>query len=110
MDHNFGYRHASKSIKGSIDADFDIVFNKTLSQKKQSIGWGPGPAKISKTPPLMTVPPAIPPPKSISIRRLVESVKGLNSSLALAAGVIAKKVSSTIVAPAGRNGFKQISS
>ena len=32
LTHNFGYRYASKSIKGSIDADFDLVFNKTLSQ------------------------------------------------------------------------------
>jgi len=32
MTHNFGYRYASKSIKGSIDADFDLVFNKTWSQ------------------------------------------------------------------------------
>jgi len=33
------------SIKGSIDADFDPVFNKTLSQKNGSTGRGPGPAK-----------------------------------------------------------------
>ena len=32
LTHNFSYSHASKSIQGSIDADFDIVFNKTLSQ------------------------------------------------------------------------------
>jgi len=32
LTHNFGYRYASKSIKGSVDADFDLVFNKTLSQ------------------------------------------------------------------------------
>jgi len=32
LTHNFGYRYASKSIKSSIDADFDLVFNKTLSQ------------------------------------------------------------------------------
>ena len=43
--HNFGLRYASKSIKGSIDADFDLVFNKTLSQKNGSMGWGPGTAK-----------------------------------------------------------------
>jgi len=45
LTHNFGYRHARKSIKGSIDADFDVVFNKTLSQKNGLMGWGPGPAK-----------------------------------------------------------------
>jgi len=43
---NFGHRYASKSIKGSIDADFDLVFNKTLSQKNGSMRWGLGPAKI----------------------------------------------------------------
>jgi len=26
---NFGYRYANKSIEGSIDADFHLVFNKT---------------------------------------------------------------------------------
>jgi len=36
---------ASKSIKGFMDADFHLVFNKTLSQKNGSVGWGPGPAK-----------------------------------------------------------------
>jgi len=42
---NFGHRCASKSIKGSIDADFHLGFNKILSQKNGSMGWGPGPAK-----------------------------------------------------------------
>jgi len=36
---------ASKSMKGSLDVDFDLVFNKAMSQKNGSIGWGPGPAK-----------------------------------------------------------------
>ena len=36
---------ASKSIKGSIDADFHLVFNKALSERNESMGWGPGPAK-----------------------------------------------------------------
>jgi len=27
MSHNFHSRYARKSIKGSIDADFDLVFN-----------------------------------------------------------------------------------
>jgi len=38
LTHNFGYRYASKSIKGSIDADIDLVFNKTLSPKNGSMG------------------------------------------------------------------------
>jgi len=33
LTHNFGYRYASKSIKGSVDADFDLVFNKTFRQR-----------------------------------------------------------------------------
>jgi len=45
LTYNFGYRYASKSIQSSIDADFDLVFNTTLSQKSGSMGWGPGPAK-----------------------------------------------------------------
>jgi len=49
LTHNFGYKYVSKSIQGSIDTDFDLVFNKTLSQKSGSMGWGPEPAKISKT-------------------------------------------------------------
>jgi len=48
LTHNFGYRYASKSIKGSIDADFDLVFNKILSQKNGWMGWSPGPAKGDK--------------------------------------------------------------
>jgi len=48
LAHNFGYRHASKSIKGSVDTDFDLVFNKTLSQKNGSIGWSPGLAKCGR--------------------------------------------------------------
>jgi len=27
MNHNFRFRYARKSIKGSIDAEFDLVFN-----------------------------------------------------------------------------------
>jgi len=49
LTHNFGYKYASKSIHGSTDAEFDLVFDKTLSQKSGSMGWGPGLAKISKT-------------------------------------------------------------
>jgi len=48
LAHTFGHRCASKSIKGSIkgsDADFHLVFNKTLSQKNGSMRLGLGPAK-----------------------------------------------------------------
>ena len=89
LTHNFGYRYAGMSIQSSIDADFHLVFNKTLSQKNGSMRWGLGPAKIlsplwchlqkssHRNGKLFF---------SILIRRLVESVEGLNSSLALAAG------------------------
>jgi len=88
LTHNFGYRYASKAIKGSIDVDFDQVFNKTLSLKNGSMGWGPGPAKISKTCVLCDVTSRNPPTEkekrfcSMSTRRLAESVDGLDSSLA----------------------------
>jgi len=39
------FRYASKSIMGFTNADFNLVFNKTLSQKSGSMVWGPGPAK-----------------------------------------------------------------
>jgi len=45
LTHNFGYKYSSKSIKDFIDADFDLVFNKTSSEKNRSMGWGPGSAK-----------------------------------------------------------------
>jgi len=92
LTHNFGYRYASKSIQGSKDAEFDLVFNKTLSQKNGSMGWGPGLAKISKTCLLCDVSPRNPPTKneksffSILSTRLAESVDGLDSSLAKSPG------------------------
>jgi len=43
--HNFGYRYARKSFKGSKDADFGLVSTNNLSQKNGPMGWGPGPAK-----------------------------------------------------------------
>ena len=45
---NFGYRYAKKSIKGSIDAEIDVVFNKALSQKNGSMGWGSEPDKCGQ--------------------------------------------------------------
>jgi len=38
LTHNFGYRYASRSIKGSIDVDFGLGFTKTLIQKNGSVG------------------------------------------------------------------------
>ena len=48
MAHNFGHRCVSKSMKGSKDADFHLVFNKTMSQKNGPMGWGPGPTKCGQ--------------------------------------------------------------
>jgi len=46
--HNFGYRYARKSFKGSKDADLDLVSKQILGQKDVPMGWGPGPAKGSQ--------------------------------------------------------------
>jgi len=111
FSHNFGSRYASKSFKGSIDADFRLVYNKTLSQGNGSMDWGPGSGKggqkCEKLPSLWRHLQKTPNPKrkaffSISTRRLAESVEGLNSSLALAAGqVIGLQSFSKKVAHAG---------
>jgi len=61
MSHNFHSQYARKSIKGSIDADFDLVFNSTLSPKNGPLGRLRGPGKDgqnnAKTPLLVTFPP-----------------------------------------------------
>jgi len=83
-----------------------------LSQKNGSIDWGPGPGKggqkNAKTPPLVTFPSANAKPKtkkffSMSTRRLGESVEGLNSSLALAAGDLWPKKGEPIAVVKGFN-------
>ena len=93
--HNFGYRYARKSFKGSKDADFALVSKKILSQNDRLIGWGPGPGKggqkKTKYPHLQRTPtePETDNEKrflSISSRRLVESVDGLDSSIAQSPG------------------------
>jgi len=96
MSHNFPSRYARKSIKGSVDVDFDLVFNETLSPKNGPLGRRPGPGKDGqnneKTPLLVTFPPEKLKPKtkkfffSILTTRLAESVEGLNSSLAQSPG------------------------
>jgi len=43
--HEFGYRHATKSFKGSKYADFGLVSEKILSQNNGSMAWSPGPGK-----------------------------------------------------------------
>jgi len=92
---HFRSRYTGKSIKGSIDADFDPVFNQTLSSKNGPLGRHPGPGKDGqnnpKTPLLVTFPPEKLKPKTkhffyILTTRLAESVEGLNSSLAQSPG------------------------
>ena len=71
MSHNFRSRYARKSVKGSIDADFDLVFNKTLSPTNGPLGRRPGPGKVgqnnAKTPLLVTFPPETLTPKTKKI-------------------------------------------
>jgi len=101
-----------------MDADFDLVFNKTLSQKSGSMGWGPGPVKggqnFQNMPSLRRHLQKNPHQKrktfffSMSTRRLAESVEGLNSSLALAVGDLWPKKCGPIYGPArSLKGLKQ---
>jgi len=57
--HNFGYRYARKSSKGSKDADFGLVSEEILSHNNGPMGWGPGLGKGSNTP-LVAFPPENP--------------------------------------------------
>ena len=95
LGHNFGFRHARRSSKGSIDAGGHLVSNKCLSQNFSPLDWRPGPVKVgqkTKTPPLCEPLPGEPLSqikKFLFItepRRLAASVEGLNNSLAIAAG------------------------
>jgi len=112
LTHDCSYRYASKSIKGFIDAYFDLVFNKTLSQKNGSMGWGPGLAKggqnFQNMPSLWCHLQKTPTEKrfsSMSTRRLAESVEDSNSSLALAAGDLWPKKGRPIVTIEGSSYF-----
>jgi len=95
MSRNFRSRYTRKSIKGSVDADFDLVFNWTLSPKNGPLGRCPGPGKDGqnnpKTPLLATFPPENLKHQtkkffSILTTRLAESAESLNSSLAQSPG------------------------
>jgi len=48
MSHNFCSRYTRKSIKGSLDADFDLVFNQTWVQKMAHWDGAQGQAKMAK--------------------------------------------------------------
>jgi len=95
MSHNIRSRYARKSIKGSIDADFDLVFNKTLSPKMAHWNGAQGQEKMAKLTQkhlyLWRSPQKSSNPKRkkflfICNSRLAESVEGLNSSLAQSPG------------------------
>ena len=49
--HNFGYRYARKSFKGSKDEDYGLVSDKILSHNNGPMGWSPGPGKVAKNTP-----------------------------------------------------------
>jgi len=90
--------YASKSIQGSIDADFGLVYNKTFSQKSGGLkGWDPGPTKggqnFQNMPSLWRHLQKSPTENekrffSILTTRLAESVDGLDSSQVQSPGVL----------------------
>jgi len=92
--YDFGYRYARKSFKGSKDANFSLVSKKNLETKEWPNGLRPRagqrwPQKSKNTPTCDGPPRDHQTEKfffSILTSRLAESVEGLNSSLALAAG------------------------
>jgi len=94
LGHNSGYGHSRRSIKGSIDADDRLVSTKILSQKMVLWIGAQGLVKLVKylnTCPLCAVTKRKPHTQIkylflIKARRLAESMGGLNSSLAVAAG------------------------
>jgi len=96
LGHDSGSSHARRSIKGSKDADDDLVSKKSLNQKInliKEVHWigAQGQSKWvknSKTCFLCDVTKRKPHTQTnnflIETRRLAESVNGLNSSLAIA--------------------------
>ena len=48
MDHNFGSRHARRSSKGSINAGYYLVSQKSFSQNFGPLNWRPGPIKVGQ--------------------------------------------------------------
>jgi len=94
--HNFGYRYARKSFKGSKDTYFGLVSEKILSQNNGSLVGVQGQVKVAKkckNTPTCGIPPW---KRQTENEKLffqfqledlqAESIDGLNSSLALAAG------------------------
>jgi len=94
LGHNFGSRHARRSSKGSIDAGYYLVSKKSFSQNFDPLNWRSGPVKVGQKTEKKTLCKPFPgePLTQIKIffliepRRLAASAKGLNNSLARAAG------------------------
>jgi len=61
LGHNFGPRHARRSIKGSIDAGDHVVSKKGLSQIFGSLDWRSGPVKVGQK--FKNTPTLGPPPR-----------------------------------------------
>jgi len=95
LGHKFGYRHARRSSKDSIDAEDRLVSTTSLSQNFGPWDWRPGRVKVGQktenTPNLRASPRRTPYPNQkmfflIEPRRLSASVEGLKTSVAEAAG------------------------
>ena len=96
LGHSFGSRHARKPIKGCKDSDNSLISKKTWAKKLAHWNWigAQGRVKLAiKTqnhPYLWRSPKRTPNPKlnffSVETTSRAESVDGLNTSLALAAG------------------------
>ena len=114
--HYFGPRYARKSVKCSKDSDDSLVSKTNLSQKIGSLGWRPVPGKVghknAKTLLLVTSLQENSKPNwnffSVETRRFAESVDGLNSSQAIAAGELWSKEYRPLSWPArALKGFKK---
>ena len=101
LGHNFGSRHARRSSKGSIDADYCLVSKTSLRQNFSSWNWRPGRVKVGQktenTPTLRASPRRTPHPNQkmfflIEPRRLFASVEGSNTSLAAAGAKLYPKM------------------
>ena len=82
-------------MKGCIDAGDHVAFKTGLSQNFGLLDWRPGPVKFGpkfNNTPILGAPPRRTPNPNLTnfslteFKRLAASVKGLNSSLAIAAG------------------------
>jgi len=75
LTYNFGHKYASKSFKGSIDADFNLVFEQNVEPKQWVNVLGPRAGqrwpKFLKHAFFVTSPSEIPPPKTKNVSFLI---------------------------------------